>query len=166
MMKIVSLNIVSFIPLNQSSAKWLYSSHRTFTMSIYFIYLSLYLYLYSNQKSFLRCWDFLCFLSCIDVLTLSLFLKLLFRKLEHYPFCEVCFLEVVLYFMNLPSDFAWNIIVISGLVLSSLLWRRSLLYKNQSSDLLSKSMDWFLYGRDLRHERVNCQLDMLGDLQM
>ena len=26
---------------------------------------------------------------------------------------------------------------------------------NQSIDLQSKSMDWFLYDRDLRHERVN-----------
>ena len=27
--------------------------------------------------------------------------------------------------------------------------------KNQSIDLQSKSMDWFLYDRDLRHERIN-----------
>ena len=26
-------------------------------------------------------------------------------------------------------------------------------YRNQSIDLLSKSLDWFLYDRDLRHER-------------
>ena len=32
--------------------------------------------------------------------------------------------------------------------------RRSLSYRNQSIDLQSKSMDWFLYHRDLRHERV------------
>ena len=32
--------------------------------------------------------------------------------------------------------------------------RRSLSQKNQSTDLLSKSIDWFLYDRDLRHERV------------
>ena len=32
--------------------------------------------------------------------------------------------------------------------------RRSLSYRNQFIDLLCKSMDWFLYGRDLRHERV------------
>ena len=31
---------------------------------------------------------------------------------------------------------------------------RSLSYKNQSIDLQSKSMDWFLYDRKLRHERV------------
>ena len=28
-------------------------------------------------------------------------------------------------------------------------------YRNQFIDLLSKSMDWFLYDRDLLHERVN-----------
>ena len=28
------------------------------------------------------------------------------------------------------------------------------IYRNQWIDLLSKSMDWFLYDRDLRHERV------------
>ena len=28
-------------------------------------------------------------------------------------------------------------------------------YRNQSMDLKSKSVDWFLYDRDLRHERVN-----------
>ena len=32
-------------------------------------------------------------------------------------------------------------------------------YRNQSIDLLCKSMDWFLYDNDLRHERVN----FLGD---
>ena len=31
---------------------------------------------------------------------------------------------------------------------------RSLLYRIQSNDLLCKSIDWFLYDRDLRHERV------------
>ena len=33
--------------------------------------------------------------------------------------------------------------------------RRSLSYRNQSTGLLYKSMDWSLYDRDLRHERVN-----------
>ena len=32
---------------------------------------------------------------------------------------------------------------------------RSLSYRNQSIDLQSKSMDWFLYDRDLYHERLN-----------
>ena len=33
-------------------------------------------------------------------------------------------------------------------------WRRSLSYRNQFIDLHCKLMDWFLYVRDLRHERV------------
>ena len=36
----------------------------------------------------------------------------------------------------------------------TLLWRRPLSYRNQSIDLQSKSMDWFLYDNGLRHERV------------
>ena len=43
--------------------------------------------------------------------------------------------------------FRWNRLTLS--------WRRSLSYRNQSIDLQSKSMDRFLYDRDLRHERVN-----------
>ena len=39
----------------------------------------------------------------------------------------------------------------SRLILSC---RRSLSYRNQSTDLLCKSMDWFLYDRELHHERV------------
>ena len=35
------------------------------------------------------------------------------------------------------------------------LWGKSLSYRNQSSELLWKSMDWFLYHGDLRHEVVN-----------
>ena len=36
----------------------------------------------------------------------------------------------------------------------TLLWQRPLSYRNQSTDLRSKSMDWFLYDNGLRHERV------------
>ena len=34
--------------------------------------------------------------------------------------------------------------------------RRPLSYRNQSIDLQSKSMNWFLYDNSLRHERVKC----------
>ena len=37
--------------------------------------------------------------------------------------------------------------------------RRSLSYRNQSIDLQSKSIDWFLYDKNLRHERVNYRMD-------
>ena len=36
----------------------------------------------------------------------------------------------------------------------TLSWRMPLSYRNQSIDLRSKSMDWFLYDNGLRHERV------------
>ena len=36
----------------------------------------------------------------------------------------------------------------------TLLWLRSLWYRNQYIDLQSKSLDWFLSDRDLCHERV------------
>ena len=36
----------------------------------------------------------------------------------------------------------------------TLSWRRPIWYRNQSIDLLFKSMDWFLYDIGLHHERV------------
>ena len=39
------------------------------------------------------------------------------------------------------------------LLVLTLLWRRSLSCRNQSTDLLCKPMGWFLYDRDIRHER-------------
>ena len=36
----------------------------------------------------------------------------------------------------------------------TLSWRRPLSYRNQSTDLLCESMDWFLYDNGPRHERV------------
>ena len=39
-------------------------------------------------------------------------------------------------------------------------WWRSISYRNQSIDLQSKSMDWFLYDADLRHERVKQVFDL------
>ena len=44
-------------------------------------------------------------------------------------------------------------------------WRRSLLFRNQSVDLLSKSMDWFLYDRDLHRERVKISYSKLNSLK-
>ena len=38
---------------------------------------------------------------------------------------------------------------------STLSWRRPLPYRNQSTDLLCKSMDWFLYDNGLSHEIIN-----------
>ena len=47
-----------------------------------------------------------------------------------------------------------NLLFVVTLTLSC---QRSLSYRNQSIDLQCKSMDWFLYDRDLRHEKVNSQ---------
>ena len=38
--------------------------------------------------------------------------------------------------------------------LLTLSWRRPISYKNQSIDLRSKSMDWFLYDNGLCHKRI------------
>ena len=41
--------------------------------------------------------------------------------------------------------------------------RRSLSYRNQSTDLQSKSMDWFLYDNSLCHERVKTWDNWVND---
>ena len=41
-----------------------------------------------------------------------------------------------------------------SVIILTLSWRGSLSYRNQSIDLQSKSMGWFLYDNGLRHERV------------
>ena len=48
----------------------------------------------------------------------------------------------------------------------TLSWPRSLLHRNQSIDLLSKLMDWFLYYWDLRRERVKKNLSSLPLLNL
>ena len=47
----------------------------------------------------------------------------------------------------------WNNNFFSSVVLT-LSWRKPLSYRNQSIDLLCKSMEWFLYDNGLRHERI------------
>ena len=64
--------------------------------------------------------------------------------------------------LNMDTFYAVNNLVSEKVFLDSsayilcltLSWRRSLSYRNQSIDLLSKSMGWFLYDNGLRHERV------------
>ena len=48
--------------------------------------------------------------------------------------------------LNVKNDLLVDILTLS--------WRRLLSYRNQSIDLRSKSMDWFLYDNGLRYERV------------
>ena len=49
------------------------------------------------------------------------------------------------------STLSIKIILSNSLTLS---WRRPYSYRNQSTDSLRNSMDWFLYDDSLRHERV------------
>ena len=51
----------------------------------------------------------------------------------------------------------------------TLSWRRPLSYRNQSIDLLCKSMGWFLYDNGLRYERVkewylSCLKEHVGNI--
>ena len=45
----------------------------------------------------------------------------------------------------------------------TLSWWRPLSYRNQSIDLQSKSMDWFLYDNGLRHERVKIKIRWVNE---
>ena len=60
-------------------------------------------------------------------------------------------IEKHIYIFIFEGRFAQEICFLRELTLS---WRRPLSYRNQSIDLQSKSMDWFLYDNDFRHERV------------
>ena len=64
-------------------------------------------------------------------------------------FHHKCFLVILESFSKKYSvEHSWHESVLT------LLQRRSLSYRNQSIDLLCKSMDSFVYVRDQRHERV------------
>ena len=52
-----------------------------------------------------------------------------------------------------PSGIIKMFFIVIFFVLT-LSWRRSLSYRNQSIDLQSKSLGWFLYDRDFRHKKV------------
>ena len=65
--------------------------------------------------------------------------------------------------------FVWHLsftkflLIIQLTVFSTHRRRRSASYRNLPIDLLNKSMDWFLYDRDLRHERVkSLRLSLAG----
>ena len=47
----------------------------------------------------------------------------------------------------------------------TLSWQRPLSYRNQSINLRSKSMDWFLYNNGLRHKRVKGTLKAFDDFK-
>ena len=68
--------------------------------------------------------------------------------------------QLTLFPLKFPLDDLWFSEYFKGnrskLICLTLSWRRSLSYRNQSIDLLRKSMDWFLFDNGLRHERVKC----------
>ena len=71
----------------------------------------------------------------------------------------VFFLAELSFFMMTAKSFCIYLYFITAclqisLLLLTLSWRTPLSYRNQSIDLLLKSMDWFLYGNSLHHERV------------
>ena len=53
-----------------------------------------------------------------------------------------------------PAGFITQIVLVFLTFLNSFMMLRFISYRNQSIDLLFKSMHWFLYNGDLRHESV------------
>ena len=60
------------------------------------------------------------------------------------------------YYMFMKDNILWTFwyLFLINFRFISYSCRRSLSHRNQSIDLPSKLMDWFLYNRDFRHERV------------
>ena len=90
------------------------------------------------------------------------------RKMKTYLYCHMCskitcfkdfekFKRNQLWYCQLSRSDpnTWLVICMKKEINLTLSWRRPLSFRNQSLDLQSKSMDWFLYDNGLRHERVN-----------
>ena len=86
------------------------------------------------QRTALRL-NYIYFIICLQVVLLISFI---------YRFCKT----------NFTFTHFQNITLSKSKVYLTLSWRRPLSYRNQSFDLLCKSIDWFLYDNGLRHERV------------
>ena len=56
----------------------------------------------------------------------------------------------------------WILLITNWRLSLTLSWRRPLSYRNQSIDLLCKSMDWFLYDNGPRHERDKVKQKVTG----
>ena len=76
------------------------------------------------------------------------------KKWTSNPSQESCDTWIEMLVCNNLLDLA-ELLIKTLQCLLTLSWQRPLLYRNQSIDLLCKSMDWFLYDNALRHERVN-----------
>ena len=57
--------------------------------------------------------------------------------------------------VKVKRSIVWNLFI---WVMSRIVISFSYLYRMKGASMQSKSVDWFLYGRDLRHERVNALL--------
>ena len=95
-----------------------------------------------------RCSLYICYVNQNGLVRLkqTLFLSGVIRW--WYDYC----LEICLYFFQ-------NILIRDKTVpMENLSWRRSLSYRNQSIHLFCESMNWFLYDKNLLHERVNLNM--------
>ena len=71
------------------------------------------------------------------------FYRLLIRGRQFTIGRNSCYQPVSVMNLNITHSTSFN----------SFMTERSVSYRNQSINLLCKSKDWFLYDRDLRHER-------------
>ena len=78
-------------------------------------------------------------------------------------FSEIA-LKSLSYSMGITTENCWAGAYINVDFLS-LLWWRPLSYRNQSIDLLCRSMDWFLCDTDFRHERVKLNLTITEPIE-
>ena len=104
------------------------------------------------SKIVLRDWDFILSLTVDLYFKIDRYIKMKFSVIDFFSNCKQIssLLQICLYFlkMSLMKYFInWGM----DLILSR---RSSLSYTNQFINLRLKSMDWFLYDRNLRLERV------------
>ena len=103
-------------------------------------------------------------------LYINLSLNGFFHDILHtfYKYIEYCH-QMALFSLvasTLLKNVTWVLVIATIPKLKNWLtlsWRRSLSNRNQSIDLPSKSMDWFLYDNGLRHERVKVVYRVLNE---
>ena len=84
-----------------------------------------------------------------------------FTKTQTFRYLEnkaLFFLQIKKFINYTSRATLWQIILLQWMQPLTLSWRRSLSNRNHSTDLLCKSMDRFLFDRDLRHKRVNIKI--------
>ena len=126
------------------SAKWTYHKKRFLSLIIYFF------------KNFICLWGPL-MNSWFNILTSQMFIFILFGSIW-VLLEDVLSLSLSLTIFSERHKTGWVRNATWNLTLS---WRRPLSYRNQSIDLQSKSLDWFLHDNGLRHERVKWYLGRL-----